>query len=122
MLSFGRDTVTTARFREQRYDASADRSTLKWGVRMRRVIVGIALGTVGTVIVGMPAAADHVHFRVVGNGQCVLLAPNGGEQHVELPHAEEFPRIAVTHFMSTSTSVSPARSERYTSRTLPTAS
>ncbi len=58
---------------------------------MRRVIVGIALATAGTVIVGVPAAADHVHFRVVGNGQCVLLAPNGGEQHVELPHAEEYP-------------------------------
>ena len=30
-----------------------------------------------------------MHSHVVGNGQCVLLAPNGGEQHVELPHAEE---------------------------------
>jgi hypothetical protein len=56
---------------------------------MRRV-VGITLATVGIVIAGTPAAADHVHFRVVGNGQCVLLAPDGGEQYVELPHADDF--------------------------------
>lgn len=37
-----------------------------------------------------PAAADHVHFRVLGNGQCVLLAPDGGEQEVQLPHADAF--------------------------------
>ena len=58
---------------------------------MRRVILGVALATVGIVIVGAPVAADHVHFRVVGNGQCVLLAPNGGEQFVELPHADGLP-------------------------------
>ena len=58
---------------------------------MRRVMVGITLATFGIVIAGTRAAADHVHFRVVGNGQCVLLAPDGGEQYVELPHAEEFP-------------------------------
>ena len=57
---------------------------------MRRVTVGIALATVGTVIAGMPAVADHVHFRVLGNGECVLLAPDGGEQYVQLPNADEF--------------------------------
>jgi len=35
-----------------------------------------------------PAAADHVHFRYLGNGQCVLLAPDGGEKDVQLPRAE----------------------------------
>lgn len=34
-----------------------------------------------------PAAADHVHFRYLGNGECVLLAPDGGEQEVQLPQA-----------------------------------
>jgi hypothetical protein len=60
------------------------------GVHMRRLIVGTALATVGITIAATPAAADHVHFRVVGNGECVLLAPDGGEQHVELPHADEY--------------------------------
>ena len=57
---------------------------------MRRVIVGGALAAAGIVIAGTPAAANHVHFRVVGSGQCVLLAPDGGEKDVELPHADEF--------------------------------
>lgn len=35
------------------------------------------------------ASADHTHFRVVGNGECVLLAPDGHEKDVVLPHAEE---------------------------------
>ena len=35
------------------------------------------------------SAADYVHFRVVGSGECVLLAPDGGEKDVELPNAEE---------------------------------
>jgi hypothetical protein len=37
------------------------------------------------------AQADHTHVRVLGNGQCVVLAANGGEQDVQLPHADEFP-------------------------------
>lgn len=36
------------------------------------------------------AHADHVHFRVLGSGECVLLAPEGGEMYVTLPHADEF--------------------------------
>ena len=39
----------------------------------------------------MPAQADHVHFRVLGNDECVLLAPDGGEKYVQLPHADGFP-------------------------------
>lgn len=39
----------------------------------------------------MPAQADHVHFRVLGDGECVLLAPDGGEKYVQLPTADEFP-------------------------------
>jgi hypothetical protein len=46
---------------------------------------------VGTVVLGAtPAAADHTHFRVLGNGDCVLLAPDGEEKYVQLPHADEF--------------------------------
>ena len=39
----------------------------------------------------MPAQADHVHFRVLGDGECALLAPDGGEKYVHLPTADEFP-------------------------------
>lgn len=50
-----------------------------------------ALGTAGT------AAAIHTHVRVVGNGQCVVIAEDAGEERVALPlavfahnpHAEE---------------------------------
>ena len=57
---------------------------------MRRLVVGTALAVVGIAIAATPAGADHVHFRVVGSGQCVLLAPDGGEKYVELPNAEGF--------------------------------
>ncbi len=58
---------------------------------MRRLVLAIPLA-IGVVLVGAtPAAADHTHFRVVGNGECVLLAPDGGEKYVQLPHADEFP-------------------------------
>jgi hypothetical protein len=46
----------------------------------------------GLVMSATPAAAAHVHFRVLGNGQCVLIAPDGGEKYVELPHAGPGPR------------------------------
>ena len=57
---------------------------------MRRLVSAIPLA-IGVVLIGAtPAAADHTHFRVVGNGECVLLAPDGGEKYVQLPHADEF--------------------------------
>jgi hypothetical protein len=55
---------------------------------------GLALTTaVGALLLGaVPAAtADHIHFRVVGSGGCVLLAQDGGESHVVLPHHEALP-------------------------------
>ncbi|MGF1598431.1 MAG: hypothetical protein ACFCVK_16130 [Acidimicrobiales bacterium] len=33
------------------------------------------------------AAADHVHSKQVGTGNCVLLAQHGGEGDVDLPFA-----------------------------------
>jgi hypothetical protein len=38
----------------------------------------------------IPALADHTHFRIVGDGECVLLAVDGGEKDVQLPHADDF--------------------------------
>ena len=34
-----------------------------------------------------PALADHTHAKVVGNGQCVVLAEGAGEESVVLPLA-----------------------------------
>lgn len=44
------------------------------------------------VLVGsaLPASATHTHVRMTGNGNCVVLAANGGENRVQLPHAGEF--------------------------------
>jgi hypothetical protein len=57
-----------------------------------RWTLSIAAAAAAVLAVGVaPASADHVHFRVLGNGDCVLLAPDGGEQHVVLPNAEGFP-------------------------------
>ncbi len=32
-----------------------------------------------------PALASHTHVMALGNGQCVVLAANGGEEDVTLP-------------------------------------
>jgi uncharacterized membrane protein len=34
-----------------------------------------------------PALASHSHVMAIGNGECVLLAANGGEEDVALPLA-----------------------------------
>lgn len=34
-----------------------------------------------------PALASHHHVMAIGNGQCVILAANGGEDDVELPQS-----------------------------------
>jgi hypothetical protein len=39
---------------------------------------------------GGAAQADHTHVRVLGNGKCVVLAADGGEKYVQLPHADSF--------------------------------
>ena len=45
-----------------------------------------ALGAVALLVLGAtPALASHTHVMQLGNGQCVLLAANGGEDEVELP-------------------------------------
>ena len=56
---------------------------MRWFVTVTVVAAAVLLGAA-------PASADHVHFRVLGNGDCVLLAPDGGEKEVRLPHADGF--------------------------------
>jgi hypothetical protein len=49
-------------------------------------LVRPALGAV--LLLGLaatPALANHGHVMQVGNGECVVLAANGGEDEVELP-------------------------------------
>ena len=58
---------------------------------LRRLLITIPLA-VASVLVAAPAAhADHTHFRVLGSGTCVLLAPDGGEKFVQLPEAGSCP-------------------------------
>jgi hypothetical protein len=57
---------------------------------MRRALLIAPLAAAAILLPATPAAADHTHFRVVGDGECVLVAPDGGEKYVQLPNADEF--------------------------------
>jgi hypothetical protein len=57
---------------------------------LRRALMVVPLAVAAVLVDASPAAADHTHFRVVGNGKCVLLAPDGGEKYVQLPNADEY--------------------------------
>lgn len=46
----------------------------------------LAAAATGFVVAGSgPASADHTHVMVRGNGDCVVLAGEGGETDVALP-------------------------------------
>jgi len=51
-------------------------------MRVAAVTGVVAMATAGAA---SPAQADHTHAKVVGNGQCVILAQDGGEKYVVLP-------------------------------------
>ncbi len=55
---------------------------------MKLISVAVTIAAIGLLGTGT-AGADHVHSKEVGNGSCVLLAQNGGEKHVTLPHATD---------------------------------
>lgn len=44
-----------------------------------------------TGALALPATANHTHVMMTGNGQCVVLAADGGEKYVSLPHATAHP-------------------------------
>ena len=48
---------------------------------MPRCVLLVALLVVGALLAGAAPAAADTHFRMVGNGQCVLIAPDGGEKY-----------------------------------------
>lgn len=55
-------------------------------------IFGFAISTAaGSVLLLLaasgPARADHTHVKVVGNGECIVLAQGSGESHVDIPPA-----------------------------------
>lgn len=51
------------------------------------VRAAIVTAATGGLLVAMPgpAIANHTHAKVVGNGQCVVLAEGAGEESVVLP-------------------------------------
>jgi hypothetical protein len=56
----------------------------------RLILTGTAVAAL-VAASAVPAQADHVHFRVLGDGECVLLASDGGEKYAQLPYAGELP-------------------------------
>jgi hypothetical protein len=50
------------------------------------IAAAVTVGTIGLFGAGT-ASATHTHSKATGNGSCVLLAQNGGEKNVILPHA-----------------------------------
>lgn len=56
-----------------------------------RTIWTVLLVMMVLLAMAAPAMADHTHVRLLGNGKCVILAADGGESQVQLPHAEDFP-------------------------------
>lgn len=49
-------------------------------------------------VAATPALASHTHVMAIGNGECVVLAANGGEEDVELPLAvfDNNPNVDIT--------------------------
>jgi hypothetical protein len=49
-------------------------------------LVGPAIGAgLLLALAATPALASHTHVMAIGNGECVVLAANGGEEDVALP-------------------------------------
>lgn len=47
-------------------------------------------GTLLALAMAGSVAASHSHVRELGNGKCVILAPDAGEESVQLPFADGF--------------------------------
>lgn len=52
----------------------------------KTIAAAFTIGMIGLVGTGT-ASATHTHSMEAGNGSCVLLARNGGEDNVTLPFA-----------------------------------
>ncbi len=56
-------------------------------MRLRRVLAVGGVGALSVLASAGTALATHTHVKVVGDGQCVVLAEKGGEEDVNLPSA-----------------------------------
>ncbi len=52
---------------------------------MTRITRTVLAAAVLAALAVTPASASHTHVLQLGNGQCVLLAPEAGEEDVVLP-------------------------------------
>jgi hypothetical protein len=60
----------------------------KHNAQKARITIAATLTMGVFCVVGVgTATASHTHSLQTGNGSCVLLARNGGEKNVTLPHA-----------------------------------
>lgn len=57
---------------------------------IRRVAGALGLAGSIAILAAGPALASHTHVRILGNGSCVILAPDSGEEAVQLPFADGF--------------------------------
>jgi hypothetical protein len=64
---------------------------------LRRTLLIVPLAAAAVLLPATPAAADHTHFRIVGDGECVLLAPDGGRNTCSCRTQMSSPKIASTH-------------------------
>lgn len=53
----------------------------------KRAALGALVCLGGGLLLPSGAAANHRHSLVTGSGDCVVLAPHGGEPSVDLPDA-----------------------------------
>ncbi|HSJ91148.1 MAG TPA: hypothetical protein VK917_03720 [Ilumatobacter sp.] len=56
---------------------------------IRRTVTGALIAGTVLAVGAATAHADHIHSVRTGNGACVLLAHDGGENEVELPFATQ---------------------------------
>ena len=52
---------------------------------MKRLAIAAVSAAALLVLAAAPVAASHTHVMALGNGQCVLLAHEAGEESVVLP-------------------------------------
>ena len=66
-------------------------------MKTRRMLAVAGVAALGSLASAATALANHTHVKVVGNGQCVVLAQDAGEESVVLPAAvfEQNPHVDV---------------------------
>lgn len=71
---------------------------MKFTKALGTAAIGSAASALLLLVSSGAAVADHTHAKVVGNGQCVVLAEGAGEESVVLPDAvfENNPNVDIT--------------------------